>query len=410
MKIEEIKINFNFKKHMPGSDNQKLDWLQKFVNHNNDDFIDINNKETIDNLKNIFIDFFWIKKIKLYVCIDLSYFPKLTHLKFQSQNLRSNDLINLSQLKHLEILDLSHNLISDFNIFNFANFNNTLKHLNLSGNRIHTINVDHNKLANIEELLLQHNCIKKINPSIHNLINLKILNLANNFLTDVEDIIKLYKLEKLYICSNFLTKLPIDMNKLQNLKILNIQRNHLNSSITLYRFLQDIDIYTDDSTSILWESDVKNKAKLINNLLIPEEYKCPICYDIMITPSVNYFGNIYCKECIVTHYQNYNTDPLFNTSNNNRNVFPIIFLEKKIKNFIETEFQKINSNSQINNDNVITISTQKSYSSSYSSIQQDEDEEINEDEELIYRNNIIDTEQEDVVSENESTYSEDLSL
>ena len=392
------------------SDNVKLDWLQKFVDHNNDDYIHINNKEIIENLKNLFADFFWIKKIKLYVYIDLSYFPELTHLQLRSQNIHCKDLINLTHLKHLKILDLSHNLINDFNIFNFANFHNTLKYLNLSGNRIHTIDISDNKLENLEELLLQHNSIKKIDESISNLINLKILNLANNFLTDVKHINKLYKLEKLYICGNFLTKLPIDMNKLRKLKILNIQRNHLNSSITLYRFIQDIDIYTDDSTSIVWESDVKNKAKLINNLLIPEEYKCPICYDIMITPSVNYFGNIYCKECIVTHYQNYNTDPLFNTSNNNRNVFPIIFLEKKIKNFIETEFQKININSQTNNDNIVIISTEKLYSSSDSLIQQNEDEETNENEELIQENSILDNEEEDVVSENESIISEDISL
>ena len=48
------------------SNNEKLDWLRKFVNHNNDDFIHINNKQTIENLKNIFVDFFGLKNKTIY--------------------------------------------------------------------------------------------------------------------------------------------------------------------------------------------------------------------------------------------------------------------------------------------------------------------------------------------------------
>tara|TARA_X000000950_G_scaffold286729_1_gene396579 strand:- start:3271 stop:4437 length:1167 start_codon:yes stop_codon:yes gene_type:complete len=384
------------------SNNEKLDWLRKFVNHNNDDFIHINNKQTIENLKNIFVDFFWIKKIKLYVNVNLSYFPKLISLDFRSQNLCSNDLLNLTHLKHLEYVDLSHNIISSFDIFNISVCNNNLKFLNLSCNRIKTIDIHPNKFKNLEELLLQYNHISEIKSSINNLSNLKVLNLANNHLKNVNHINRISKLEKLYLCGNLLKDLPIDMNKLEKLQILNIQRNMFSDSLPLYRFFQNIDIYIDDYLSILWKSDLKNKSKQISNITIPEEYKCPICYDIMIIPSVNCFGNIYCKECIVTHYENYNTDPLFNTPNNNTNIFPIIFLEKKIKNFIETEFKKTNTNPEINTDNITIVSTTDKFTSSInSSFTVLDSEEDQQQDEFLTQDNI---------SENESIFSEDLSL
>lgn len=393
----------------------KLDWLKKFVNHDNDDFIHIDNKQNIENLKNLFVDFFWIKKIKLYVNVNLSYFPKLISLDFRSQNLSSNDLLGFISLKHLEYVDLSHNIISSLDMFNISICHNNLKYLNLSSNRIKTIDISSNRFKNLEILLLQYNHISEIKSSIGNLSNLKELNLANNYLKNANHVNKISKLEKLYLCGNLLNELPIDMNKLEKLQILNIQRNILSDSLPLYKFFQNIDIYIDDSTSIIWKSDLKNKSKQINHLIIPEEYKCPICYDIMINPSVNCFGNIYCKECIVTHYENYITDPLFNTPDNNTNIFPIIFLEKKIKNFIETEFQKINTNPEINTDNVTTVSTIKKYISRNSSStdleseidDQQEQDNLQQQDDLQQQ---YDQQQYDLHSENESTSSEDLSL
>ena len=121
--------------------------------------------------------------------------------------------------------------------------------------------------------------------------------------------------------------LPIDMNKLEKLQILNIQRNMFSDSLPLYRFFQNIDIYIDDYLSILWKSDLKNKSKQISNITIPEEYKCPICYDIMIIPSVNSLEIYIAKNVLSLITKIIINDPYL-IPNNNTNIFPIIFLEK----------------------------------------------------------------------------------
>ena len=75
---------------------------------------------------------------------------------------------------------------------------------------------------------------------------------------------------------------------------------------------------------------------------------------------------------------------------------------KKIKNFIETEFKKINTNPEINTDNIIIVSTTDKFTSSINSSFNDlNSEEDQQQDEFLTQDNI---------SENESIFSEDLSL
>lgn len=168
-------------------------------------------------------------------------------------NLTNNSLqsipIEISFLGELEVMNLNQNKINQIPK-NFGNLSK-LKKLDMSENLIESISADFGNLLQLEQLIIFKNKIKKIEDgAFEGLINLKYLDLHNNFLTefkkvpnsDILDTIilgynKIEKLERLSSCPN-LTVLDVNNNKieqfsddilkLKELKTLNLQNNSLN--------------------------------------------------------------------------------------------------------------------------------------------------------------------------------------
>ncbi|KAF2881866.1 hypothetical protein ILUMI_24298 [Ignelater luminosus] len=118
-----------------------------------------------------------------------------------------------------------------------------LRYLGLSDNEIETIPPLIEKLSNLENLLLNRNCLayESIPSNIHRCQRLRILHLSSNSLTKVPgSITRLVCLRELYLNNCDLEFLPANFGRLNNLRILELRENHLASLPKSLKRLSDL--------------------------------------------------------------------------------------------------------------------------------------------------------------------------
>jgi Leucine-rich repeat (LRR) protein len=154
--------------------------------------------------------------------------------KLQSLSLDSNNIIGISafnELDNLKFMNLSHNAIKkiNFGVFKLPALNT----LNLSNNKIHTIEEDAFLVAqNLTDLDLSNNKLMKIGSGmLTGLVQLKIFNLKSN---QIGEIVKfpnqLKNLQNLTLSSNNLTDLNEEtFSELSGLEKLDLSYNQLES-------------------------------------------------------------------------------------------------------------------------------------------------------------------------------------
>ncbi|CAH1101193.1 unnamed protein product [Psylliodes chrysocephalus] len=177
----------------------------------------------------------------------LKKFPITQHaakLVFDHCNIQYLESGMFSNIKRIEYLDLSHNLLTTEEISrdNFKGpYDNkryrpiAIKHLNLAYNNIHSIPQKFfDIMPDLEELNLEGNDFVVLDPStqvaLGSLGKIKVLNLANNELTELEAnfIRNLNTLTELDLSSNHLDFVPITLNYIsKNLKILKLSNNYI---------------------------------------------------------------------------------------------------------------------------------------------------------------------------------------
>lgn len=165
----------------------------------------------------------WIKKLELYNC-NLESLPD-----------------EISKLKRLTILDLSHNKLQDLPI-GFYKLSG-LQSLNLSSNNINTLHEDIEGLKSITNLNLRDNQISTLPNNFVKLVQLKHIDLENNKIIDLpNEIGALKKLITLNVSYNKIVFLPDSFASLSNLKELYLQYNNIKTFPPHFEQLKTIEV------------------------------------------------------------------------------------------------------------------------------------------------------------------------
>jgi Leucine-rich repeat (LRR) protein len=160
-----------------------------------------------------------------YICSSIQ---TLQHFDI-SENLLDDLPLDISLLIHLEILNCSHNQLT--NLSDSFDKLNQLKELDLSFNHFkHLPNVI-STFKHLLRLNCEHNFIKTIDLDLLNLKHLKTLIFDHNQLQalDTIDFSQMKRLEYIHIAHNQLIKFPCNLHKLTHLKDVNLSYNCLTS-------------------------------------------------------------------------------------------------------------------------------------------------------------------------------------
>ena len=161
----------------------------------------------------------------------------ILQLKISDKDLGDN-FTPLSKLRHLEILDLYGNLITDIS---FISELKKLSYLDISKNLIGDISVI-SKLKNLSYLYCYDNHITDLSP-IYSIKKILSFDLSNNKIVNIDDLSKLEKLENVYLSDNKISELSLTF--LKEIKLNNIiygQHNELGSKLDLSGNPFDTDI------------------------------------------------------------------------------------------------------------------------------------------------------------------------
>lgn len=246
------------------------------------------------------IEYLILNNNKISKILNLSEFKNLNEIDLSFNRINE---IRIDDLVNLDTLILSSNNLTDINfksssltrlaldsnhissLENLSNFKN-LNYLQLSRNTIEIIKNTWLGLSSLNELDLSHNRISAIEESSFiNLTNLKLLDLSSNKLERISsDLFKnMYQLEKLYLQFNRLK--IFSLNYLKNLFILDASNNRLkqidyelndinklsilrlsNNYLTSVRFIENLPsiqfIYLDNNYLKEIHSDISSLIKM----------------------------------------------------------------------------------------------------------------------------------------------------
>ena len=199
-----LSLLFNFQTF--GQENGKFNSLEEALKQKeNVIYLDLQNHNLTD-IPNQITEF---KNLKT---LDLS-FNKISKID-----------INTKLPNSLEILLLSNNLLTEFNLIYLEN----LKSLSLSNNNLKSINENIGKFSELFQLHLDGNKLEEIPNSIGNLKNLYWLHIDGNQLTTLpKNIGKLKTLQALIATNNNITFIPVSILKLKNLTAIELSHNKI---------------------------------------------------------------------------------------------------------------------------------------------------------------------------------------
>nr|XP_007138261.1 hypothetical protein PHAVU_009G193700g [Phaseolus vulgaris]ESW10255.1 hypothetical protein PHAVU_009G193700g [Phaseolus vulgaris] len=127
-------------------------------------------------------------------------------------------------------LDLTHNRIDKWFFILFLFLAYILVKMSLIQRGYVDIPVEINKLINVQRLILAENFIERLPVSLGKLQSLKLMNLDGNRITSLPDELdQLVRLERLSVSRNLLASLPVTIGSLRNLVLLNVSNNKLQS-------------------------------------------------------------------------------------------------------------------------------------------------------------------------------------
>lgn len=227
---------FNFQSF--GQENGKFSSLEEALKQKeNVIYLDLQN-QNLTNIPNQITEF---KNLKT---LDLS-FNKISKID-----------VNTKFPNSLEILLLSNNLLTEFNLIYLEN----LMSLSLSNNNLKSINENIGKFSKLFQLRLDGNKLEEIPNSICNLKNLYWLHIDYNQLKTLpKNIGKLKTLQALIASNNNLTFIPISILKLKNLTALELASNKITK-------VPDKLLYTNLENINLSSNKIENLENLIPNL------------------------------------------------------------------------------------------------------------------------------------------------
>lgn len=163
--------------------------------------------------------------------ISQDIFKGLDHLRYL--NLSHNSLTSsaaLSSLTQIEILDISHNRLTELDVKLFSKFS-ALRELFLGNNLIHTIQMDSSKLGiNLQVVDLSYNKLSYLGKIFEEASKLKVLKVDNNMIQDLESfVLTCESLIEVSLHQNQLITVPKFLKECKQLQALDLSYNKIGS-------------------------------------------------------------------------------------------------------------------------------------------------------------------------------------
>ncbi|XP_036354683.1 malignant fibrous histiocytoma-amplified sequence 1 homolog [Octopus sinensis] len=217
---------------------------------------------------------------------------KTTQIRFlQLRNVGLTSIpINISNLKHIEFLDLSHNQIEEINSVLYltslqklildsnkvnrierANFHaRSLQHFSISGNVIQKLTMDMVIIRQLRYIDLSKNSITAFPHELLLLESVKVINCSHNLITTVPIITFLGKPVRIHIIDLSYNKLRVfPYNMLKRTEILDLAHNRITQlkAKYFYKLSQDSNIFYQGTTILLIGNKNSGKSNLIHSIL-----------------------------------------------------------------------------------------------------------------------------------------------
>ena len=266
--------------------------------------------------------------------------------------------------------------ISNCNFYEFPSVLCELENLtdlDISNNDIEEIPNEISNLKKLEYFKCSNIKIISLPPSIKECKKLKEIHLKFSYLEEIPSTIgELKELTSLDLRGTRICSLPETIGKCSSLEIIDLDNTNLDSLPKSLLTLKEIkEIFTDSTPfneknetifldfsrdgkfiiqgnyevkyTSLYQNEREEKIKFImsqEGFIVPEKYKCSICYELFKLPRTTLEGNTYCKECIVKWFSSENTDPNSNKIVEDKRFFPHFLFENDLNEYIDKMYRK----------------------------------------------------------------------
>lgn len=259
----------------------------------------------------------------------------------------------LCELENLKDLDISDNNISE--IPNEISSLKYLEHLRCNNTRVYYLPDSIKECKKLKELQFKYSYLETLPEVIGELEELIYLELRGTKISKLPDTIgDCLSLETIDLDNTPLETLPNTIIKLKKIK-------RIFTDFTLFNEKNET-IYLDISREGNFDIKGRYKVKYISSFqnerekkikyimsqkdfIVPNKYKCNICYQIFKVPRTTIEGNTYCKDCILRWFSEKNTDPNINKNIENKILVPHHLFENDLNEFINENYEKYYQNS-----------------------------------------------------------------
>jgi hypothetical protein len=152
----------------------------------------------------------------------------VTWLNAANNKLGSQSLVDISHMKDLVLLNVSHNNITTVPLSGLKEQRAALKVLLLNNNRVSDSSC-FGHLCALNALVLSHNKLSDLHPSITKLAALTKLSLGHNNISSLPDLSSMTQLAELRLNDNKLETLPVSLASCTSIRLVDIGNNKLAS-------------------------------------------------------------------------------------------------------------------------------------------------------------------------------------
>ena len=254
----------------------------------------------------------------------------------------------LCELENLLDLDISNNEIEDIpdEISNLKK----LEYFKCRNIKIISLPYSIKECKKLKEIHIKFSYLEEVPSTIGELKELTFLDLRGTRIKTLPDTIgKCSSLEMIDLDHTSLESLPktlLTLKKIKEIFTNSTPFNEKNETIFL-DFSRDGKFIIQGNYQVkytsLYQNEREEKIKFImsqKDFIVPEKYKCSICYELFKLPRTTMEGNTYCKECIVKWFSEQETDPNTNKIMEKKQIFPHHLFENDLNQFINNSYKE----------------------------------------------------------------------
>ncbi len=202
-------------------------------------------KKIPESLKGLDLEYIKFDSCGLKKIPDQFFQPRSLRSLFLAKNEISEISVWIGQLKGLEVMDLSHNKLTELPDAGFFKLQQ-LQFIDLSHNLFKSFPLEITYLKQLSRVDLSHNQIETFPLDLIQMKALKTLNLSNNMIRALpDDMVEMVQLQRLNLSGNEIEYLPFRIAELKNLESLNLagtKLKYLPKDIAQMTNLKSLDI------------------------------------------------------------------------------------------------------------------------------------------------------------------------